>query len=121
MNTFKDRPATLSLGVGQLAEFLEQRLIGLAEGSHQVFDLAPEEAFGQRNPELIQRISTESLRANASDDHFEPGDLVDFPAPNGARFAGVLKEIDDKSALFDFNHPLAGRALRFEVKLLGVL
>jgi FKBP-type peptidyl-prolyl cis-trans isomerase SlpA len=121
MNTFEARPATLQLGIGQLAEFLEQHLIGLCEGVHRVFDLAPEEAFGARNPELIRRVSRETLDANTEEKNFEPGDLVDFPSPDGGRFAGVLKEIDAKSALFDFNHPLAGRALRFEVKLLGVL
>lgn len=121
MNTFKDRPATLQLGIGQLAEFLESRLLGLTEGTHEVFELAPEQAFGQRNPELLRRISHETLRANSSEESFAPGDLVDFPAPDGSRFAGVLKQIDEDSALFDFNHPLAGRALRFEVKLLGVL
>jgi FKBP-type peptidyl-prolyl cis-trans isomerase SlpA len=121
MNTFKARPATLQLGIGQLAEFLEKRLIGLSEGVHEVFELAPEEAFGVRNPELIQRVSRDMLNANTEEKDFQPGDLVDFPSPDGGRFAGTLKEIDEKSALFDFNHPLAGRALRFEVKLLGVL
>lgn len=46
---------------------------------------------------------------------------MEFPAPDGSRFAGVLKEQDETGALFDFNHPLAGKAVRFEVKLLGVL
>jgi FKBP-type peptidyl-prolyl cis-trans isomerase SlpA len=52
---------------------------------------------------------------------FEPGDLVEFTAPNGGRYSGVLKEINDESALFDFNHPLAGISLRVDVALLGVL
>ena len=47
--------------------------------------------------------------------------LLLFPAPDGSRFAGVLKSQDDTGAVFDFNHPLAGKAVRFEVKLLGVL
>jgi len=46
---------------------------------------------------------------------------VEFPAPGGGRFAGVLKEIDDQWALFDFNHPLAGQRIRLEVEILGVL
>jgi FKBP-type peptidyl-prolyl cis-trans isomerase SlpA len=121
MNTFKERPATLQLGIGQLAEFLENKLLGLEEGCHKVFDLGPEEGFGRRSPELIQRVSRELLDANAEEKDFQPGDLMDFPSPDGGRFAGVLKEIDSQGALFDFNHPLAGRALRFEVKLLGVL
>jgi hypothetical protein len=56
-----------------------------------------------------------------ADATFEPGDLVEFTAPNGGRYSGVLKEINDESALFDFNHPLAGISLRVDVALLGVL
>jgi FKBP-type peptidyl-prolyl cis-trans isomerase SlpA len=121
MNTFNARPATLQLGIGQLAEFLENKLLGLTEGCHEVFDLGPSEGFGQRNPELLQRVSRAMLEANSEEREFQAGDLIDFPSPDGGRFAGVLKEIDAETALFDFNHPLAGRALRFEVKLLGVL
>jgi FKBP-type peptidyl-prolyl cis-trans isomerase SlpA len=52
---------------------------------------------------------------------YQPGDLLDFAAPDGSRYAGVLKEIDATGALLDFNHPLAGQAIRFEVHILGVL
>nr|NDG08578.1 peptidylprolyl isomerase [Oxalobacteraceae bacterium] len=49
------------------------------------------------------------------------GDLVDFSAPGGGRFAGVLLAMDDHDATFDFNHPLAGRPVRFEVSIIGIL
>ncbi len=52
---------------------------------------------------------------------FSPGDLVEFNAPNGGRYAGVLKEIGETAALFDFNHPLVGQPLTFEVKIIGIL
>lgn len=52
---------------------------------------------------------------------FSPGDLVSFTAPNGGQYSGVLKEIDEQGALFDFNHPLAGRELRVDIDLLGVI
>ena len=50
VNTFNDKPATLSLGTGELAPAIEARLIGLAEGARASFDLAAGEAFGERNP-----------------------------------------------------------------------
>ncbi|SMF98144.1 FKBP-type peptidyl-prolyl cis-trans isomerase [Burkholderia singularis] len=122
VNTFTDRPATLLLGAGQLAPSLEEILIGLKPGHHSTFRLAPEQAFGPRNPELIQRVSMATLRENAMvGEHFTPGDLVEFNAPGGGRYAGVLKEVGETSALFDFNHPLAGQALTFEVKIIGIL
>ena len=57
INTFNDKPATLSLGTGELSPAMEQRLLGLAEGTRTVFDVPAGEAFGQRNPELLQRIA----------------------------------------------------------------
>ena len=122
INTFEGKPATLQLGIGQMAEPLERRLQGLEEGVSRVFDLAPPDAFGPRNPELVQRVSRALLAANSEAGvRFAPGDLLDFPAPDGGRFAGVLKEIDEKGAVFDFNHPLAGQRIRFEVKILAIL
>lgn len=122
VTTFNDNPATLQLGTGQLAPFLEACLLGLPEGAHQTFELAPEQAFGPRNPDLIQRVSRATLDENsAGGDEYVIGDLIEFSAPSGGRFAGVLRAIDDDSALFDFNHPLAGQAVKFEVKIIGVL
>lgn len=122
VSTFQENPATLQLGSGQLAPFLETCLIGLPEGAHQVFELAPEQAFGPRNPELIQKVSLATLEENsAPGEEYKVGDLVDFAAPGGGRFAGVLREMADDGAIFDFNHPLAGQPVKFEVKIIGIL
>jgi len=122
VSTFGDTPATLQLGVGQLSPELEAKLIGLPEGAQQVFELPAGTAFGQRNPELIQRVSLATLRQHSPDQfEYTVGDLVDFSAPGGGRFAGVLMALDDQDATFDFNHPLAGRSVRFEVSIIGIL
>ena len=122
VSTFDENPATLQLGAGQLASFLESCLMGLPEGAHQHFELTPEQAFGPRNPELLQRVSLSTLRENSDPDHqYAVGDLVDFAAPGGGQFAGVLLEMGEQDALFDFNHPLAGQAVKFEVQIIGVL
>lgn len=122
VTTFNDNPATLQLGAGQLVPALEARLIGLAEGVHQTFELAAGEAFGPRNPELLQRVSLATLRENSdADEDYAVGDVVDFNAPGGGRFAGVLLELGDDDALFDFNHPLAGQPVKFEIRIIGIL
>lgn len=122
VSTFEENPATLQLGTGQLAPFLEECLIGLPEGAHQLFDLPPEKAFGPRNPDLVQRISRTTLDDNSKEgQEYVVGDLVEFAAPSGGKFAGVLRAIDADSALFDFNHPLAGQNVKFEVKIIGIL
>jgi len=122
VSTFSGTPATLMLGQGQLAPVLEELLIGLPEGTHKTFDLEPGVGFGPRNPELIQKVSRATLEENSAPGaEYKIGDLVDFAAPGGGRFAGILREINEDGALFDFNHPLAGQPLKFEVNLISVL
>jgi FKBP-type peptidyl-prolyl cis-trans isomerase SlpA len=122
VNTFDDHPATLLLGTGHLAPPLEDIVRGLKAGHHSTFRLCANEAFGERHPDLVQRVSRAALRANGmTGDDFTPGDLIEFHAPDGTSYAGVLKELGETSALFDFNHPLAGQAVEFEVQIIAVL
>ncbi|CAG1016122.1 FKBP-type 16 kDa peptidyl-prolyl cis-trans isomerase [Burkholderiaceae bacterium] len=123
INTFTDKPATLSLGSGQLAPAMESRLLGLAEGTRASFELAPGEAFGERNPELLQRVKRGLLdELGDPDEQYHVGDVVQFPTPDGqGSYAGVVRELGDEWVLFDFNHPLAGQPVVFEVQLIGVL
>ncbi len=128
VNTFNDKPATLSLGTGQLAPAIEERLIGLAEGARTAFDLPAGAAFGQRSAEMLQRVKLSLLRELGDPDaDYSVGDVVEFPTPDGqGTYAGVVRAVDDTPGgpdwlLFDFNHPLAGQPVRFEVQVLGVL
>jgi FKBP-type peptidyl-prolyl cis-trans isomerase SlpA len=123
INTFAGPPATLSIGSGELAPAMESRLLGLEEGSRACFELAPGEAFGERNPQLVQRVTRRMLRELGDpDERYAVGDVVQFPTPDGlGAYAGVVREVEDDALTFDFNHPLAGRAVTFEVQLIGVL
>lgn len=122
ISTFEESPATLQMGLGQLAPELEKALLGLPEGSHTTRELLPEQAFGPRNPELIQRVSEATLRENSAfGEQYVVGDLVEFAAPSGGRFAGILKAKDEHGYIFDFNHPLAGQTLLFETLIIGIL
>ncbi len=123
VNTFEDKPATLSLGTGELAPAMESRLIGLSEGAHARFELASGEAFGERNAQLLQRVAMSVLQQHGDPgEQYAVGDVVQFPAPDGhAGFAGVVREVGDDWLLFDFNHPLAGQPVTFEVQVIGVL
>ncbi len=123
INTFGDKPATLTLGTGQLAPALEQCLIGLDEGQRHSIELPAGEAFGPRSAELVQRVKRTLLeQIGKPDAAYALGDVVQFPTPDGAgTYAGVVRGHGDGWVLFDFNHPLAGHAVRFEVEVLGVL
>ena len=103
INTFADKPATLSLGAGQLAPAMERCLLGLPEGTREVFVLPAGEAFGQRNPDMLQRVKR-SLLAELGDPDatYQVGDVVQFPTPDGSgSYAGVVRETGDAWLLFD--------------------
>ena len=123
VNTFGGLPATLSLGSGQLAPAIEERLVGLDEGAHERFELPAGAAFGERNPALLQRVKLALLHELGDPDaSYAVGDVVRFPTPDGeGAYAGVVREVGTDWLLFDFNHPLAGHPVRFEVQLVGVL
>ena len=123
VTTFGALPATLSLGTGELAPAMEARLIGLPEGAKESFSLAAGEAFGERNTELLQRVKLALLHEIGDPDaRYDVGDVVQFPTPGGqGAYAGVVREVGDDWLLFDFNHPLAGHPVRFDVHVIGVL
>ena len=124
INTFADKPATLSLGSGQLSPAVEQRLLGLPEGTRATFELAAGEAFGERNAEMQQWVAKKLLsELGDPDEKYNVGDVVQFPTPDGqGSYAGsVLQVREDGAVLFDFNHPLAGQPVTFEVELIGIL
>jgi len=125
VNTFGGKPATLSLGGGQLSPAIEQRLLGLAEGAHARFELPAGEAFGERNPDLLQWVARKLLNELGDpQEQYRVGDVVQFPTPDGAgQYAGSVYQVaaPDDAVQFDFNHPLAGQAVVFEVHVIGVL
>ena len=118
LSTFDMSPATLQMGSGQLAENLESVLIGLSAHERFVFQLEPNEAFGQHNDRLVERISRSGLPAEME---LKENSVVEFTAQNGGTFTGFLRELDATHALFDFNHPMAGKTIRFEVEIIGIM
>jgi FKBP-type peptidyl-prolyl cis-trans isomerase SlpA len=131
INTFTDKAATLTLGTGELSPAVEQRLIGLEEGARATFAIPPGEAFGERNPEMLQWVARKLLNQMGDPlEHYAVGDVVQFPTPDGlGSYAGSVQKVGQDgdgdgqadAVLFDFNHPLAGQPVTFEVHVIGVL
>ena len=131
INTFGDKPATLSLGTGELSPAVEKRLVGLEEGVRTSFSIPAGEAFGDRNLEMVQWVARRLLNELGDpNEQYQPGDVVQFPTPDGmGSYAGSVQQVgadtdgdgQADAVLFDFNHPLAGQPVTFEVHLIGVL
>src|SRR5690606_39004598 len=121
------KPATLSLGSGALSPALEQCLLGMEEGGRATFELPPGVAFGERQSAMQQWVARKLLRQLGDPaEQYQVGDVVQFPTPDGqGSYAGAVLQVGDEAdgagVLFDFNHPLAGQPVVFEVHVIGVL
>jgi FKBP-type peptidyl-prolyl cis-trans isomerase SlpA len=131
INTFNDKPATLTLGTGELSPAVEKRLLGLEEGARATFEIPAGEAFGARNPEMVQWVARRLLNEMGQPgEEYEVGEVVQFPTPDGlGQYAGSVQRVgkdgdgdgQSDAVLFDFNHPLAGQPVTFEVHVIGIL
>ncbi len=116
-STFGAKPATFNYGDGSLLPGVEAKLLGLCAGASETFTLAPEDAFGQRNPANIQRFPRSQFAADMA---LEKGLVISFADAARAELPGVVSEVNDESVMVDFNHPLAGLNLTFRVEILNV-
>ncbi len=117
VDTFPEGPETFTLGHGDIDARLESLLLGLRVGEHLTYELAPGEAFGPRDPAMIHTLPREDFPAEME---LAVGHDVDFSLPNGQTLTGTVLELDTDSVRVDFNHPLAGLPVTFEVELLAI-
>jgi FKBP-type peptidyl-prolyl cis-trans isomerase SlpA len=118
VSTFGFSPAVIQLGCGELAPPFEACLIGQSVGASCDVVLTPDAAFGPRQSMLIRRVSRASLPASAV---LEINARAEISSPSGQMLSGMIREMDSETVLIDFNHPLAGKSIRFEAKIIGVL
>lgn len=111
------KPALFRLGDGSLSAALEQALLGLKAGETKQFTLEPDDAFGGVSPDLIQYFSRRDF-IDAGEP--EVGAIMLFSGMGGSEMPGVIREISGDSITVDFNHPLAGRRIQFDVEVLEI-
>ena len=117
ISTFESTPATMQLGRGDIAPTLERCLAGVTVGERHTFLLEPENAFGVHREDLVEKVRLEDFPDGTE---VEPMVIMEFTAPDGTRYPGLIREVLDTHAIIDFNHPLAGKSIRFEVEVIGV-
>ncbi len=113
--TRRGKPASFVVGDGNLLPGFEEALMGLKAGDDLQIELEPAAAFGERNPDSVQILETRAF----GDIALEPGLIVSFASPEG-ELPGVVLELTGDRVKVDFNHPLAGRRITFDVSILGV-
>lgn len=116
-STFEKKPACFEFGDGQLPDGFQSYLIGMTAGEKGQWDVPPEKAFGQPNPNNRQTIKRSAFPA---DMELAEGLMVSFADANNSELPGVVTSINEDEVVVDFNHPLAGQTLKFVVDIQAV-
>lgn len=116
-STFGSEPFSFTLGDGSLLRGLEIALFGLEPGARQRLQLSPQQAWGLHDPQQVRRLSRADFPAEME---LAPGVIVGFETGAGEEVAGTVLQLDHDHVEVDFNHPLAGHSLLFEVEILDV-
>ncbi|MCU8456825.1 FKBP-type peptidyl-prolyl cis-trans isomerase, partial [Vibrio vulnificus] len=111
------KPAKFVMGDGSLSENFEQCLLGLTVGENKAIELKAADAFGMPNPDHIHHMDRTKFVGEAQ---VEVGTIMAFSGPDGMEIPGIITEIAGDSVTVDFNHPLAGQDVTFEVEILSV-
>jgi FKBP-type peptidyl-prolyl cis-trans isomerase SlyD len=108
-------PLEFVMGKGQIIPGLEKGLVGMSEGDSADILVKAEEAYGQRDPEAIQKLPREQFEGI----ELEKGMQLYGQGQQGETIQVTVVDFDDDSVTVDFNHPLAGKDLMFNVKVVS--
>ena len=110
-------PGTVIIGDGTLSKAFEQELAGLSAGDEKTFTLEAEDAFGKASAENVYILPHAQFD---KDMNLQAGLIVEFEQANGSVLPGIIRKIDEEGVVVDFNHPLAGQTITFNVEILQV-
>lgn len=111
-SNFSGDPVDFVVGDGSLLPGFERKLFGMAAGERQIFSIDPEDAFGMPNDSNVQQVPREHFDEDSAP---EIGLLFYFADAGGGEVPGLVISVDDDNVTVDFNHPLAGRTILFDV------
>jgi FKBP-type peptidyl-prolyl cis-trans isomerase SlpA len=113
-SNFDRAPVSFVMGDGSLLPGFEARLLGLKPGDEASFSISPEDGFGEPQEANYQDMPRHTF---SNDADLEIGMVFSFADAAGGELPGVVDSFDENTVRVNFNHPLAGRTLRFEVKI----
>ena len=116
-STRSRRPATFEVGDGNLLPGFERALFGLSQGDTRSLTISPEDGFGVPHPDNLQTLKKDDFPPDLT---LEEGLVVSFADAARAEVPGVISRIEGDQVEVNFNHPLAGLTLTFEVQIIRV-
>lgn len=113
-----NKPAKMVMGDGSLTPNFEKCLLGLSTGEKASFTLEANDAFGQPNPDNIYHVDRTKFDASMD---LQEGMIMGFAQPDGSELPGIIRSVEGLSVTVDFNHPLAGQTVIFDVEIVDVI
>lgn len=113
-SNFGGEAVSFAIGDGSLLPGFERRIIGMQSGERKLFQVPPEEAFGQPNENNVQRVPRDGFDESLE---LELGLVCSFADASGGELPGMIVGFDDSEVTVDFNHPLAGHTILFDVQI----
>ncbi len=112
------QPLEFEVGAGQMIEGFDKAVVGMKKGEEKEISIKPEEAYGVHRPELMKKVPKEAIKG--MDQEPKPGMMLGLAAPDGRQFAVKIAAVSEKEITLDLNHPLAGKTLKFKIKVVDV-
>ena len=108
-------PLEFKAGEGMVVPGFDNAVIGMDVGEEKEVTLKPEDAYGEPNPQAVQKVPKDKFPAEAKE-----GMMIGVPLPNGQQMPAKIVKIDDKEVTIDMNSPLAGKTLIFKIKIVSI-
>lgn len=112
-----EHPLEFVAGEGHVVAGFDKAVIGMSKGEEKEFTIKPSEAYGERNPDLEQKVPRSQL---PKEQEPEVGMVIVASTPEGEQFPVQIIAVDSETVTLDLNHPLAGKTLVFKIKILDV-
>jgi FKBP-type peptidyl-prolyl cis-trans isomerase 2 len=107
-----------TIGEKQVIPGFENAVIGMEKGQEKQIKIKPKDAYGEKNPELIQKVPKAQLPEQVKD--IKPGMILGMQTPDGRKFPVHVADVSEEDITIDLNHPLAGQNLNFKIKVIEV-
>jgi len=117
-SSLNEEPLEFTIGEGQVIPGFEEAVIGMNPGQTKITKIRPDKAYGSYREDMVLVVNRDRLPAEVQP---EVGQQMEMHNPDGTGFVLTVKEVGESNVTLDANHPLAGKDLRFDIKLLQIL
>lgn len=113
----RNEPIQFEAGVGNMIEGFDNAVMDMVVGERKTVSIPAAEAYGEQNPEAFMPVTKDNF---PPDFVFVEGEMVQGQTENGQPLQAIILEVKENEVILDFNHPLAGQDLKFDIELMEI-